>query len=318
MSERPKKKYTAEGALLIVTIFWGGTFAIIKGSLTDISSMLFIAFRFSIAVVILFPFALSRLKKSNFQSIKSGAVLGTIMFLGFATQTIGLKYTAATKSGFLTGTAVVMIPFLQLLIEKKWPGKGTWAGTFLVMTGILFLASGGNSIFSFIEDLGGNFNIGDFFTLLCAVSFAFYVIYLDIYSKKINFMILLFMQILMCALWGYVTSFLFAGLSFETVRVEFTPNLMAGLAYTSIIATLITTALQTKYQKGVTPAQAGIIYSFEPIFAAIAAFFLLNEKLTNFGVIGCLMIFLGLVISESFDTIKERVIERKGQSRNSG
>jgi drug/metabolite transporter (DMT)-like permease len=182
------------------------------------------------------------------------------------------------------------------------------------MTGILFLASGGNSVFSFIEDLGGNFNIGDFFTLLCAVSFAFYVIYLDIFSKKIDFMILLIMQILMCALWGYITSFLFAVLSLEPVRVEITVNLLSGLAYTALIATLVTTALQTKYQKRVTPAQAGIIYSFEPIFAAIAAFFLLNEKLTNFGVIGCLLIFLGLVISESFDTIKERLFERKRQS----
>ncbi len=314
MSEQSERKYLAEGALLIVTVFWGATFPVIKGSLQDISSMLFIAFRFSIASLLLLPIALLRLKSANIQSIKSGAILGTIMFLGFATQTIGLKFTAATKSGFLTGTAVIMIPFLQLLIEKKWPGKGTWAGTFLVMIGILFLASGGDSVFSFIQDLGGNFNIGDFFTLLCAVSFAFYVIYLDIFSKKIDFMILLFMQILMCALWGYVTSIIFAGLSLEPVRVEFTTNLLAGLAYTSIIATLVTTALQTKFQKGVTPAQAGIIYSFEPIFAAVAAFFLLNEKLTNFGVIGCLLIFLGLVISESFDTVRERIIERKGQS----
>ena len=314
MAELSKMKYISEAALLITAVFWGGTFAIIKGSLSDISSMLFIAFRFSIALIILLPFVLPKIKNFSKQSIKSGAILGTIMFLGFATQTVGLKFTSATKSGFFTGTAVIMIPFLQLLIEKKWPGKGTLIGVVIVLIGILFLASGGDSIFSFIEDLGGNFNIGDFFTLLCAVSFAFYVIYLDIFSRKIDFMILLFMQILMCALWGFLTSFLFAGLSLESIKVEFTPNLLMGLAYTATIATLITTALQTKYQKGVTPAQAGIIYSFEPIFAATAAFFLLNEKLTNFGLIGCVLIFLGLVISESFDTIKERLIERKSQS----
>jgi len=314
MSDPSKKKYVSEGALLIVTIFWGATFAVIKGALPDISSMLFIAFRFSIAIIILLPFAIPALRKSNKQSLKAGAILGTIMFLGFATQTIGLKFTSATRSGFLTGTAVIMIPFLQLLIEKKWPGKGTWAGSVLVLTGILFLASGGDSVFSFIEDLGGSFNVGDFFTLLCAVSFAFYVIYLDIFSKKVDFLILLFMQILMCALWGFMTSFIFAGLSLEAVKVEFTSNLLMALAYTAIIATLVTTALQTKYQKGVTPAQAGIIYSFEPIFAATAAFFLLNEKLTNFGLIGCVLIFLGLVISESFETIREQLIERKDQS----
>lgn len=313
MFEATRKKYISEGALLIVTVFWGATFAVIKGSLTDISSMLFIAFRFSIALIILLPFALPKLRAANREDLKSGAILGTIMFLGFATQTIGLKFTSATKSGFLTGTAVIMIPFLQLLIEKKWPGKGTWAGSVLVLLGILFLASGGSSVFSFIEDLGGNFNIGDFFTLLCAVSFAFYVIYLDIYSKKIDFMVLLFMQIFMCAMWGFTSSFIFAASSLEPIRVDVTMNLITGLAYTSIIATIITTALQTRYQKGVTPAQAGIIYSFEPIFAAIAAFFLLSEKLTNFGLIGCVLIFLGLVTSESFDTIKERIVERKSK-----
>ncbi|MCB0731272.1 MAG: DMT family transporter, partial [Ignavibacteriae bacterium] len=70
-----------------------------------------------------------------------------------------------------------------------------------------------------------------------------------------------------------------------------------------IFATLITTALQTKYQKNVTPAKAGIIFSFEPIFAAIFAFFVLGEKITNFGYLGAALIMLGLLISELYENL---------------
>jgi drug/metabolite transporter (DMT)-like permease len=71
--------------------------------------------------------------------------------------------------------------------------------------------------------------------------------------------------------------------------------------YTSLLATIITTTLQTKYQKYTTPSKAGIIFSLEPIFAAIVAYFLLSEKISNFGYIGCIFIFCGLLISEMMD-----------------
>lgn len=132
------KKYTAEAILILVTLIWGATFVIIKVALNDISPMTFVATRFLIASIILFPFYLKIRKRFNKTITLSGILLGTMFFLGFATQTIGLKYTSATKSGFITGTFVIFTPIFQLLFEKKRPSKGNLFGVVLVLAGLNF------------------------------------------------------------------------------------------------------------------------------------------------------------------------------------
>jgi len=222
--------------------------------------------------------------------------------MGFATQTVGLKFTSATKSGFLTGTAVIMVPLLQIIIEKRTPTKGVILGTVMVLIGVTFLSSGGNSIISLFNDIGSNFNVGDLLTLICALFFALYIIYLDVETVKYDFWILLFLQIVTTAILSLVFLFIFSGVDLEEIKINPSANLIYALIYTSIFATLVTTGLQTKYQKNVTPAKAGIIFAFEPLFAAIFAFFLLGEKISNFGYVGASLIILGLVVSEIYDS----------------
>ncbi len=294
-------KYFGETALLIMTVIWGGTFVIVKESLNDISSMLFIASRFGIASVILF-FVL-RLKKISIhkESFLPGLILGIFLFGGFFFQTIGLKITSATKSGFLTGVLIVFIPFVQILIEKKFPSKGAWIGTALVFVGIILLSSGGTSINNFLFELGKGFNIGDVFTLICALLFAFQVVLIDVYTPKYEFWSLLLVQLSTVAVLSFIASLFFSGFSVETFHIEITKYLIFGILYTSLLATLINIGLQTRFQKMVSPTIAGIIYSFEPIFAAIFAYFLLDEKITNFGLLGSFLIFCGLISAEVLD-----------------
>lgn len=305
------KKYRSELALLLVTLFWSATFTIVKESLYDISSMLFIAFRFAFAALILLPFVLKYKSLFSRESVKAGVILGLLMFGAFASQTVGLKFTTATKSGFITGSAVVMIPIMQTLIERRKPNTGGVLGVIIVFIGILFLSSGGDSISTFLDDLGSNFNLGDWLTLLCALMVAIHVIYLDLFTKRYEFIVLLFTQIAVVGMTSLLTGIFFASVSIEELKVEFTQYIIFALIYTSLFATLITTALQTRYQKDVSPTKAGIIYSFEPIFAAFIAFFALNEKITNFGLVGCTLIFSGLIISEVYDSL----IKANGKQR---
>ena len=298
-------KYTGEAALILMTIIWGGTFVIVKESLNDISSMLFIAIRFAIASSLLILFLLIKKIKVDTKAILPGIMLGVFLFSGFFFQTIGLKLTTATKSGFITGTLIVFIPFVQILVEKKFPTKGALIGTALVFTGLLFLSSGGSSITNFISELGASFNIGDILTLICAVFFAVHVVYIDVFSPKYNYWILLTTQLSTVAVLGFIASLLFSGFSVEAIHIDFTKYLIFGLLYTSLLATLLNIGFQTKFQKVVSPTKAGIIYSFEPIFAAIFAFFLLGEKISNFGLLGCALIFLGLIVAELFDSYFE-------------
>ncbi len=298
------KKYIGEGVLLFNTVIWGATFVIIKMALHDISPMMFVAIRFMLASLLLLPFMIKILRRSEKKVILSGALLGLMYFLGFATQTIGLNYTTATKSGFITGTFVLFTPVFQLLFERKKPSKGNLIGVVIVLIGLIMLSSKGNSILGIFHEIGQGFNLGDFFTILCAIFFAMYLVYLDITSRKYDYRPLVFMQVSITGISGIIFAFILSDSGFEPVRFALNSNVVFALLYTSILATIVTTTLQTKYQKIITPTKAGIILSFEPIFSMILAFMVLGENISHFGFIGCILIFTGLLVTELFDKLK--------------
>ncbi len=301
-AEKKSPPFFGEAALLLMTLIWGGTFVIVKESLNDISAFLFVAFRFGIAASVLALILVIKKIKIEKKSLLPGMFLGLLLFLGFFTQTIGLKYTSATKSGFLTGSLVVMVPIFQMIIERRAPSKGSVFGTVLVFAGILFLSSGGSSLGGLLSELGANFNFGDGMTLLCAVFFAVHVVYIDVISVKNHFWTILLIQITTVSILSFISALFSAAVSIEPLRLSLTKYLIFGLLYTSLLATLFNIGMQTKFQKIVSPTRAGIIYSFEPIFAALFAFFLLNEKISNFGIIGSILIFLGLIVSETYES----------------
>ena len=299
------KKYTGEIALLFNTIIWGGTFALIKNAFTDISPLLFLGLRFSIAALIFLPFVYASLKKTNKQTLIAGSVLGFFYFTGFASQTLGLNLTTATKSGFITGTFVVFIPILQLIIEKRKPKWFNILSVFLVLIGLIMLSSKGENAIDFMKQLGSDFNLGDLLTLLCALLFAFQVVYVDVFTKKYEYLPMVFVQLLITGIGGFILSFIFSISTLETVKFTFNTTVVTAVLYTAIFASIIATVIQLKFQKFVSPTKAGIIFSIEPIFAAVFAYFLLSEKISNFGVIGCVLIFIGLIVSEIFSVKDE-------------
>jgi len=301
-------------ALLITTLLWGGTFSLISNALHDSSPLVFITFRFSVALLIFFPFIYKDLAKIQAYDLYAGLILGLIYFASFAFQTIGLKTTSATKSAFITGSFVVFTPMIQLVMEKRRPTAGNIAGIILVISGLIVLSSKGNSFFSVINEIGNGFSIGDFLTLVCAFLYSLYIVYLDMISHKIsNYKILIFLQIAVSAIGGAFCMLAFNYTGIETSFYSLSGRLLIAVIYTSIFATVITTFLQTKYQKLVSPTQAGIIFSFEPVFAAIFAVFIMQtETLTFVSVIGGLFIFSGLLISELLDKRRMNYAENAG------
>jgi drug/metabolite transporter (DMT)-like permease len=297
-------KYKAEAFFLLNTLIWGGTFVVVKNALSDFSPSLFVTYRFTIAALLIFPFVIKSLKNVSSVRWKEAVILGVLLYLGFAAQTIGLRYTTATKSAFFTGTFVVLTPLFQALIEKKIPKKEHIAGIVFVFIGIIFLSSKGTSYLDIFYELGENFNLGDFLTLVCAVFFALYIVYLDMISAKHDFKFLTFVQISVTALIGFIVMQLFHFSNVETIHYTFSGGVILALIYTALLATIVTTLLQTKYQQYVTPTKTGIIFSLEPIFAAVAAYFIIAETITYFGFIGSLFIFTGLLVSELWNREK--------------
>ncbi len=276
----------AELILLSITLIWGGTFAVVKFALNDASPLTFLALRFGIASLV-FPLIY---RKNYFSmdraTLVGGLFLGLLLMVGFAFQTVGLQYTTASKSAFITGLLVAFTPIAQAVIEKRLPGRGNMIGVALVAVGLYLLTSPG----------GQGFNIGDILTLFCAISYAIYIVYLDIFSKKHDVSKLTLLQLAATGMLSITVAPLV-----ETMHVHFTTGFIWALLYTSILATVFATYLQTKYQRDTTPVRAAIIFSMEPVLANVIAYFAFGEFVGWVGVFGGALIIAGLLASELLD-----------------
>lgn len=249
----------------------------------------------------------NKLEFSNFKLWKNGLILGFFLFLGFSFQTVGLEFTSASKSGFITGSNLVIIPFAQYFILKIKPGSENLVGALIVLIGLYILSE------AFYIDP----NIGDLMTLFCAVFFAIHLVLLNKYTNSENFLYMTFGQFFSMTVMSLIFTFLydenFKGGAFIFLNTE----LIITLIYTSFVSTLLSILLITKYQNMTTPLRAGIIYSMESIFAAIFAFIVLNEILNFNQLIGAAIMFTGLIISEFYGIVKLKAKNVKKNKNNS-
>ncbi|MBV6444990.1 MAG: DMT family transporter [Ignavibacteriales bacterium] len=304
------KEFRAELILLLLTVLWGGTFALIKNALVYISPFSFVVVRFGISSLILLPFAWRHLKGLGKRELNDGFWIGLWFFLGFILQTIGLQYTTASKSSFITGTFVVFTPLAQIVILRRIPSVVNLVGIAVVAVGILFLSSGEGGFLDVISELGSTFNFGDLLTLLCAISFGIYIVWIDVVSKRNNYLYTTFAQLLFTAVAGLVLLPVFDATGVEEFRFTLNTDVIITFAYTIIFATLFNVTMMTKYQKEVPPVKAAIIYSLEPIFATVIAFIMLGERFTDMGLVGAGIILCGLIFTEIFK--KEETGGNKG------
>lgn len=279
----------AELILLSITIIWGATFTIVKSSLDYISPLFFIAVRFIFASIILLIFFSKQIKEFNLSDLQHSSILGILLFLGFAAQTIGLQYTTASKSAFLTGMTVIFTPLFQFILGRKAPLIGNIIGVFVVSFGLYLLTS----------PKGSEFNFGDGLTISCAIVFALYIVYVDVATQENNPLRITFFQILINGLLSLIFALLFE-------KIVFKPNynLLFSLVYLSLLATILTLFLQMKWQKETTPTKAAVIFTIEPVIATILAYLFLGENLGFVGIIGGGLILVGLIISEISDNIQ--------------
>jgi len=277
----PSRK--AELSLLILTLFWGITFPLVKIALSFSSAFVFLSLRFGLATVAVWLVFSRRISFREEGILRAGALIGIFLFLGFAFQTIGLKYTTASKSAFITGLFVVMIPPLSFFLLKERMGIFSLMGVILAVSGLYLLT----------HPDGSEFNLGDFLTLLCAISFSIQVILVQIYTRRFDFLTLTFIQIL-------ATTFLSLPfmLSFEEFKLVYHPHLVLAVLICALFATAFGLFIQNRMQKDTTATKAALIYAVEPVFAAIFSHFLLNEVLGYLGILGGGLILSGMLSSE--------------------
>ena len=277
----PSRK--AELSLLLLAFFWGVTFPLVKIALNFCSPFLFLAIRFGLATLIIWLVYFKRISLVDKAALKAGIILGIFLFLGYAFQTVGLKYTAASKSAFITGLFVIMVPPLSVLLVREKPKIFSLLGVALAVSGLWLMT----------RPRGSEFNVGDFLTFFCAISFSFHVIFVQIYAKEFPFEKLVFVQLLTTALLSIPSMFLL-----ETRKLIYNPNLLSGIVVTAVFATALGIAIQNRMQKDTTATKASVIYTMEPVFAGIFSYLILGEVLGPVGMVGAGLILLGMLCSE--------------------
>ncbi len=278
--------------LIFITLIWGGTFPSIKVVLDYVSPILLMGLRFGLAS--LFMLILIRPGRNAFSHgvLKKGLALGVLMFFGYGLQTIGLKYTDASRSGFITYFYALLTPGFQFLILKKKPIPANLGG--------LLIAFGGLSLVTGLGAGGGALNKGDLITLLSAVSFSLYIVCINLWSSDEDAAALTLLQMLMASLIAFgISPFV------ETPFVDPAPLFWFNLLYLSLLGSVMAVYVMNRYQNAVTPTRAAILYSMEPVFSVVIAVLLLRENFSPTQILGSALIISGVLFSEILEIRRE-------------
>ncbi len=276
------KQHLADLSLIFVAILWGGGFIAVKDALDTLTPMYLMAFRMTVAAIT-FLFLFPKLRGLSWQDVRYSLVVASMLYLGFAFQTVGLQFTDVSKQGFLTATYVVIVPLLYWLFYKKLPERKVFAGCVLVLVGIGLVS------------LSENFSlgIGDTLTLVCAVFFAVHIIATAKALEKVDPFKLAFLQFAIAALLFGATAAVT-----EPFPVGTTVRTWGAIIYGGVVATFVCFLVQTIAQKYTTPSKTSLFLSLESVFAAIFGVMLLGEELTLRKLVGFALIFASILLIE--------------------
>jgi drug/metabolite transporter (DMT)-like permease len=283
--KKTKNRLAADLALVGVGLFWGSSFAVIKDALNETTPANLLFMRFFLAWLVLLP--LVWVKRGHFGApmLKSGVICGIFLFLAFMTQAQGLAFTTASKSGFITGLNVVLVPLLMVLIFKKAPSPAAMLGAVVAFCGLFFLTSSGGEM--------GSFNVGDALTLACAFFCAGHIISLGRYAPGQDSFCLAFMQFSVVASGGFIWALVTGELDFNL-----SGQALWGTIYLGLTCTILGFWGQTWAQAHTSPTRTAIILTLEPGFGAVFSYLWLGEELGLAGVLGGILIITGIILAE--------------------
>ncbi len=276
------KRYHAELMLILATMIWGGTFSALKMGLEHTSPFYLVALRFLIASILFGLYFPMKKELPTWDGFRKGLVLGAVMFLAFSLQTIGLQTTSPSRSAFITQLLILFTPPIQWIVLRRRPGRGSIVALILIVSGMYLLLA---------PDLSG-WQWGDFYTLLCAILFALYIVLLDPFTESSHLPTLLFVQTAIAALLSFlVASFI----SESPVHTDW--HLALLLVYLGPLGTFLALFLQNRYQHFTTPVRASIIFTLEPVFATIYASIIWQNFPAGREMLGGMIAIMGMIYS---------------------
>jgi drug/metabolite transporter (DMT)-like permease len=282
----------ADAALVVCSLLWGTTFVVVKNSLAHISVFLFLAVRFTLAAALMAAFRPRALRGLQKDELFAGVALGFFMFCGYAFQIAGLLNTTPAKSGFVTGSSVVLVPLLLGIFWGKRLTAWVYVGAVAAAVGLYFLTVPVEGI--------AHLNRGDLLTFAAATFYAMHIILVGEYTREHGAAALSILQVAACALLAWFGTAGAQVLGVERMRLEFGWELVLGIAVCAIFATAVAFSVQLWAQQYTTSSHAAIIFTLEPVFAVITSYLVIGERLGARSIFGAAFVLAGILIAEMF------------------
>lgn len=280
------KSYKYSFLLLLAAVIWGSAFVAQSAGMNHVGPFTFNGIRSILGSVVLIPVANFVNKRTDTPSswkdkelLIGALVCGGFLFLASSAQQIGIQYTSVGKSGFITTFYIVLVPIFALFLKKK-PSKLIWVSVALAITGLYFLCM--------TEDF--TLAVGDIWLFACAILFAFQILAIDYYAPKVNTVKLSCLQFAVVAVLSIIP------MLFEKPVASDILACLPSIAYAGIMSSGVAYTLQIVGQKRVKPEVASILMSLESVFSVIFGFLILKQKLSTRELIGCLLMFVAVIL----------------------
>ena len=284
------RRLQADLLLAVCSLIWGATFVVVKDALAHASVFVFLSLRFLLAVALLAMIHRRELRSLDGGALRGGGLIGIFMFGAFAFQTAGLTMTTPSKSAFITGFFVVLVPVFLAGFGRRRISFWIWAGVLSAVGGLYFLTVPATGF----SDL----NLGDVLTLICAVLVAWHIIAIAHYAPRHSAGVLVFLQVAATALLSVAAVPIFALAGWEEPRVAWTPGLIWAVLGTGVLATVFTFSAQVWAQKYAAPSHVALLLTLEPVFAGLTSFVFLGERMGWRGLAGAALILAGILAAE--------------------
>ena len=279
--------------LILASIIWGCAFVAQNVGMNYIGPWTFSTIRFLIAgfsLLAIIPIldkkrthVIHPKTKEEKKKLLLGSVLcGLALSIGSIVQQIAMLTVPVAKAGFLTTLYVLFVPIITLLFGKKIPLK-VWVGIAMALFGLYLLSMAGNLAIG----------IGEIFLILAAFLFAIHIIIIGHFSTRVDPVRLSCGQLLIGGFATVIPMLVIEKPTITSILAAYIP-----LLYTGIFSSCVAYTLQIFAQKEANPTIAGMLLSLESVFAALAGYLILNQVLNTRELIGCVLIFIAIVIAQ--------------------
>ena len=272
-----------EAILILITMFWGGTFLAVQYAMTMSGPFFFVGLRFATAALAVGLLSIKSMRGLTWLEVKAGVAIGIAIAMGYSMQTWGLQTIPSSKSAFITAMYVPLVPLLQWVCLGKMPGVMSWVGVALAFTGLLFLAGP--------EGMSLTLDAGEIITLLSALAIAAEIIMISLWAGKVDIKRVTIVQLATASIVAFATM-IPAG--------ERLPSFSTGLVVIALGLGIFSAVIQVTMnwaQRSVSPTRATVIYTGEPVWAGIFGR-IAGERLPVLALLGGALIVLGVLVSE--------------------